>query len=631
MKKLVILLFVLLLSSCEGIPSINVNPGDDVEPEDPISEVFDLGIDGHDTIYQLQVYAFNDSNGDGLGDFKGIAEKVDYLVYLGIDALWLSPIHPSPSYHHYDVTDYFAADPAYEVDGFTFDDLLSVLHDHGIDVILDIVVNHSSVEHPYFTEGLDAFKNDTDSPYKDYYLFDQNYFTHPTLGYGAASLNGVYYDAFYGITTMPAFNYDNIAVREMFIDIFSYWLDKGVAGFRLDASKHIYDDLEKNVEVMTYFVNTLQEDYGDVYFVNEIWASQHEIIPYFESGMSNFNFDMRNAIAAALVGDRSYGAFLETYQTLIRQQHPDANEANFISNHDIGRLGVGYSVSDQKMMAALNVLAPGNTYVYYGDETMLTGERTLNNGFSGYIDAVYRTPMLWDDWTYYLADYIVDGSGGAIASAQTTSTTTVEQAMSDPSSLLNYYKSLIELKDTLPIFSKGTLTSVSLNNTLISYQIEDHNEMILVIHNLETSDISINHQAFYEVIGSVSQTVDPTLSDQTLVVPARSSVIVSLTERLESGTGETVTNAYVVGDINGWSETAPYMLSEQDGVYDITVTFNDTTQFKIKIGDLWYGYDDITEASGIAVEKESTYNNIIIPAGTYQITFENETITITIP
>lgn len=625
-SRIFILLFILFLTGCEGIQIPNTD--DPIDPNDPTDEVITLGIEDHDTIYQLQVYAFHDSDGDGLGDFKGIAEKVDYLTYLGIDAIWLSPIHPSPSYHHYDVTDYFAVDPAYEVDGFTFDDLVDVLHAHGIDVILDIVVNHSSVEHPYFIEGLQAFKHNTSSPYVDYYLFSNAYFTHPTLGYGAASLEGVYYDAFYGITTMPAFNYDHLAVREMFIDIFSYWLDKGVAGFRLDASKHVYDDTALNNEVFSYFVDTLAETYDDVYFVNEIWASQSEVIPYFESGMSNFNFDARNWIASAIAGDTNYGLYLETYQTLVRNEHLEAIEASFLSNHDIGRLGTGYALSDQKMMAALNILVPGNSYVYYGDETMLTGSRTLNNGYSGYIDAVYRTPMLWDDWTYSLADYIVDGSGGAIASAQTTSTLTVETALADPNSLVNYYKALIELKNTLPLISSGTLSSVTLDASLLSYQIQDGDDTILIIHNLTDSNISVMHDAFESILGSVSQTIQPTVMHQTLTVPALSSVVVTLNQPLEDSTNQTETNAYIMSDINGWTENQMYMMDETDGTYTFTLTLTDTTQFKVKIGDTWYGYDFVTEANGVNIQAEATYNNIIIPAGTYEITFMNETMTI---
>ena len=621
-KKICLLIIIVFLSGCEAIHL------DNDEDQTPINEPITLGIDPHDTIYQLQVYAFHDSNDDGLGDFKGIAEKVDYFTFLGIDAIWLSPIHPSQSYHHYDVIDYFAVDPAYVVDDFTFEDLLDVLHAHGIDVILDIVVNHSSNEHPYFIEALRAFKQNQESPYIDYYILSDTPFNHPTLGYPSAYQDGVYYDAFYGVISMPAFNYDNPAIKDMFIDIFSYWLDLGVAGFRLDAAKHIYDDLEKNIDVLTYFVDTLALTYGDVYFINEIWASQNEVIPYFQSGMSNFNFDARNRIASTLAGDRSYASYLEQYQQAVRNEHPYGIEASFLSNHDIGRLGVGYSESEQKLMAALNILVPGNSYVYYGDETMLTGERILNQGYQGYLDATYRTPMLWDDWTYPLADYLVEGTSGAIKSGQTTSRVTVEAALENPDSLLNYYQTLIGLKNNLPIFSTGTLSEVSLDASLITYQIREDDHMILVIHNLNDTDKTLTHASFESITGFVSQTTSPTLLDQQLIVPALSSVIITLNDTLEDEDTPLEAQGYLMSNINNWTENSDYLMVSMNDSFTITITFNETSQFKVKVGDRWYGYNDVIQANGIAIEAEPTYDNIIIPAGTYVITLSQEQITI---
>jgi glycosidase len=301
----------LLLFSCVETNTPIITPVDDsIIP-------FELGIQKEDTIYQLQIYAFHDSNNDGVGDFKGIALKASYLYDLGVDALWLSPIHPSPSYHHYDVTDYLSSDSLYIVDDFTFEDMLEVLHAYGIDVILDIVINHSSEDHPYFIEAIEAFKSNTSSPYKDYYVLSNTRFTHPTLGYSSAIKDGVHYDAFFGLSHMPAFNFDHMPVRTMFIDIFRFWLDKGVAGFRLDAAKHVYDDLNKNNELFKFFVNELKKTHDDVYFVNEIWASEQEVISYHASLMNNFNFDSRKVIATDLSGDTLYSTFLENFQSAI--------------------------------------------------------------------------------------------------------------------------------------------------------------------------------------------------------------------------------------------------------------------------------------------------------------------------
>lgn len=625
MKKILyiftILSFVFILNACDFITS-------DVTPNNP-DTVTDqsLGIASHDTIYQLQVYAFNDSDGDGLGDFKGIADKAAYLSWLGIDAVWLSPIHPSPSYHHYDVTNYYMADPAYEVDGFTFEHMLDVLNSYGIDVILDIVVNHSSVDHPFFLSAVNAFKTGQESPYIDYYLLSETPFTHPTLGYTSAVIDGVYYDAFYGFSHMPAFNFDHEPVREMFVDIFSYWLDKGVAGFRLDAAKHVYDDYTKNNDLFAYFVETLETTYDDVYFVNEIWDAQNNVAPYFASGMSNFNFDTRNIIAQAINGNRNYGQFLEDYQTLIRSYNTSAIESPFISNHDIGRLGIGYSEQQQIMMAALNILSPGNSYIYYGDEIMLQGTRTMVQGSSGYEDAALRTPMLWDEWTYYFADYISDTTP-AIASAETISRLTVEAAMADTSSILHAHKALIELKASLPLFSSGHVTSVFMDENLISYQISDETNHMLVIHNLNGQAFSVSNETFHSIIGQYSQSSDATLTNNTLSIPAYSHIIVELSAPIDTSQTTMESNAFVMGPFSSWVTSAQYMMSENNGTYTFTLTLTEENQMKVFIDDTWYGFSNVESANGIAIRQEETYDNIILPAGTYLITFKDGFITI---
>ena len=488
-KLLIVLISTLFLVGCEGIfDNTNIDPvekpivcneGYELNTVTNICEEIDeniidyeIGIEDNDTFYQLLVYAFNDSNGDGVGDFKGIAEKVDYFKYLGIEVIWLSPIHPASSYHHYDVEDYFDVDALYEVDGFTFEDMMEVLNENGIDVILDMVVNHSSNEHPYFIEAVNAFSTGVASEYTDYYILSESSFTHPLLGYNSAYTNGVYYDAFFGVSSMPAFDFDYQPVRDMWIDIFSYWLDKGVAGFRLDAAKHVYDDVELNNEVFNYFVDELALEYEDVYFVNEAWGGEEEIIAYYGSSMNNLNFTLKDKIDLALLGDRTFGTFLQTFQEAIRLENPNAIEANFISNHDIGRLGYGLSIEEQKLIAALNILIPGNSYIFYGDETSLVGDYELQSGYAGWEDSRYRTPMLWDDNTGVFADYISDVTA-SVADAYTTSTTTVEAAMADSDSLLNTYKKLIDIKSNLPIFSTGSISSVVLDENLISYQITE--------------------------------------------------------------------------------------------------------------------------------------------------------------
>jgi glycosidase len=600
-------------------------------PEIPLTDEtiipFELGIQPEDTIYQLQVYAFNDSNNDGVGDFKGIALKAYYLYHLGVDAIWLSPIHPSPSYHHYDVTDYFSADSLYVVDNFTFEDMLEVLHAYGIDVILDIVINHSSEEHPYFIEAIEAFRTHTFSPYTDYYVLSNTRFTHPTLGYSSAIKDGVHYDAFFGLSHMPAFNFDHEPVRDMFLDIFRFWLDKGVAGFRLDAAKHVYDDLNKNNDLFKYFVNELKKTHDDVYFVNEIWASEQEVISYHASLMNNFNFDTRYVIASSLSGDTNYARFLENFQNAIRRLNPNATEAHFISNHDVGRLPFGYSERHQKMMAALLILAPGNSYMYYGDEISLTGARILNPGFGGYEDASYRTPMLWDDWSDIRALYIKTGTGNAIREASTQSRITVEASLNDPNSLLFYYQKLNQLKSENPLLSTGTLKALNLNPNLISYQVSQDNSFLIVNHNLTENPITITIEGV-RIKGFVSDTVSPILENNQLTIPAYSSILLS------SDTSQVIeapvdnNPVFLRGTFSNWVDQVMYQMQFSQNTYTFNLNITQEAQFKVFANNTWYGFDFVTSYSGINLRADEQYNNILIPAGNYIITFTNESIQI---
>jgi alpha-amylase len=623
--KFLIFIFISLLSltlfSCveTKIPEISLTD-DTIVP-------FQLGIQPEDTIYQLQVYAFNDSNGDGVGDFKGIALKTSYLHHLGVDAIWLSPIHPSPSYHHYDVTDYFSADSLYVVDDFTFEDMLEVLHSYGIDVILDIVINHSSEEHPYFLEALEAFKTNTPSPYVDYYVLSNTRFTHPTLGYASAFKDGVHYDAFFGFSHMPAFNFDHEPVRDKFLDVFRFWLDKGVAGFRLDAAKHVYDDVNKNNELFTYFVNELNKTHNDVYFVNEIWASEQEVISYYESLMNNFNFDTRNVIAATLTGDTLYAGFLENFQTSIRRLNPTAREAHFISNHDVGRLPFGYSLRHQKMMAALLILAPGNSYIYYGDEISLTGTRILNAGYGGYEDAAYRTPMLWDDWSDIRATYVKTGTGNAIREASTQSRTTVEASLNDPNSLLFYYQKLNQLKSDYPLLSTGTLKALNLHSNIISYQVSHDDSHIVVIHNVTENNVTIPLEDV-TILGFVTDSQTPVLENNQLMIPAFSSILLSsdTSKVIEANVNDFP--VFLRGTFSNWIDQTMYQMQFSNDSYTFHLDINQEAQFKVFANNTWYGFDFVTSYPGIDLGFDEQYDNIIIPAGSYIITFTNETIQI---
>ncbi len=185
-------------------------------------------------VYEVFVASFRDGNGDRRGDLQGLAEALPYIKSLGADAVWMMPIHPSPSYHKYDVTDYLAIDPAYGTLE-DFDALVQASNAQGIGMILDLVINHSSSRHPWFLKACEALAQGKDSPYIDYYVFSREQ-GHPVPG-----ADGWYYAGHFG-THMPEMNLDNENVRNEIAGILAFWLNRGAAGFRLDATTHYYEE-----------------------------------------------------------------------------------------------------------------------------------------------------------------------------------------------------------------------------------------------------------------------------------------------------------------------------------------------------------------------------------------------------
>ncbi|MDY0294201.1 MAG: alpha-amylase family glycosyl hydrolase [Acholeplasmataceae bacterium] len=618
------LLFIFQMFSCQNtqvIDTVIITP-----IEEPIRQV----VNANDTIYQILVYAFADSNQDGVGDFKGIYNHIDYLEYLGIDTLWLSPIHPSPSYHGYDIIDYYDVKDIYEVDGYTFENLIEDLASVDIDVIMDIAINHTSNQHPYFKEAISAYIYNNENEYIDYFDFSKTSFTNPIYGYSAAYSRGVYYDAFYGYAHMPAWNFDHPQVKDMFLSVFDYWLDMGVAGFRLDAAKHIYDSQIKNIQLLKYYKEELEVKYDHVYFVNEVWSSENEIINYYASEMNNLDFNFLSHAKNAIEGSTYLSSYLSHFQEMIRLKYDAAQQAPFLSNHDIGRVGINYSENENKMLAALLLLSPGNSIVYYGDEIMLEGTRTLKDGDQGYEDAAFRTPMLWDSTTNKNAVYIQEGTSGIISNARTISTSTVEDNMNQTDSILSYYKQAIAIKKAHTILSTGKLEAVTLNQHLISYQVYDDDEVILVIHNASNQSIELEMNTPFDLLDFLTMTNDPVKTNQHLVIPSYSSIILSLDEPLEESNNPLVEDVFLRGTMTDWALSSVYKMTFNDGVYTFELTLNQLTEFKLYSDDIWYGFDAVISPDSSFVTEESLYGNIQIQPGSYLIEFTDGKITISI-
>ncbi|MDN4593318.1 alpha-amylase family glycosyl hydrolase [Polycladomyces subterraneus] len=222
---------------------------------------------------------------------------------LEVDGLWLMPITKSPSYHKYDVVDYYQVDPQYG----TLEDfrrLIREAHKRGIKVIIDLVVNHTSNQHPWFVSA----SKDKNSPYRDYYIWaDAETDIHEKVPWGQPVWHETYPgsgDYYYGLfwSGMPELNYDNPRVREEIIKIGKFWLKQGADGFRLDAAKYIYPDtLEaKNHEWWSQFRREMQKVKPNVYLVGEVWDAKERVAPYYGELDTLFNFDLSDRILQSL-------------------------------------------------------------------------------------------------------------------------------------------------------------------------------------------------------------------------------------------------------------------------------------------------------------------------------------------
>lgn len=288
--------------------------------------------------YEIFVASFQDSGGDGIGDLQGIIDRLDYLQSLGVRQIWLMPIHPSPSYHKYDVLDYYAVDPSYgTLDDF--DRLTAACKERGIRVILDLVLNHSSSSHPWFLAACDDKFFSRTGKTTDWYVF------YPEEGNARHKISGCswWYEGQFG-SHMPDFNLDSESLRAEFAKIITFWQSHGVGGFRLDAVTSYYTGANASTADFLRFVcETAKANDPDCYLVGEAWTDEATILTLYESGIDSlFNFPASDStgrfVKAALAGKSSTVASAQAdWNARIRAVSPASVDAPFVSNHDMAR------------------------------------------------------------------------------------------------------------------------------------------------------------------------------------------------------------------------------------------------------------------------------------------------------
>lgn len=456
---------------------------------------------GHTGVhYEIFVRSFADSNGDGIGDLNGVTAKLDYLRDLGVSAIWLMPISPSPSYHKYDVTDYYGIDPEYG----TMDDfrrLIAEAHRRGIAVIIDLVIHHTSIRHPWFREASQG----PDNPYRPYYKWltpaeikarnlatrditadsDERSPWHPVPG---ATFSERYYGMFW--SGMPDLNFDHRPVREEVFAIARYWLnDLGVDGFRLDAARHLYREFEepKNHQFWEEFREVVEAAKPGAYTIGEVWTRPDRIAPYYRGLKATFNMDFRLMLEEVVRREDDTEDLIE-FLAYVHGAYENVNplfiDALVLSNHDQNRIGSLLKGNPNHLNVAANLLLtlPGLPYLYYGEEIGMLGLKPDEN---------LREPFLWD--TRERDRQRTRWRRGQYSTSRTVRPLAIQQQ--DHNSLFCHYKRLIAYRNGHPVLndnlSRLEPTGIRQHGTVSFIRQSDKGGKCLVVHNLTSQPIEV--------------------------------------------------------------------------------------------------------------------------------------------
>lgn len=440
--------------------------------------------------YEIFVGSFSDSNGDGVGDLRGIINRMDYLndgdpasgKSLGIEGIWLTPIFLSPSYHKYDVTDYYQIDPSFG----TLEDLqelIALCHARDVKLILDLPLNHTCSDSRWFKNFSNAhLMHNPQNAYYDFYSWISPEDPVPA-GRHFKKLPSVpvLYECNFS-DHMPELNFDNETVRRALLDVAEYWLNLGIDGFRFDAAKYAYfGDHDQSVDFWCWYMAELRKTHPNLYAVAEVWDGDG-VISRYQQAFNCFHFSVSQAegiiAETAKGGDvNKYTRAVEKYLNTLRAVGPNVMDIPFISNHDMDRAAGYLSMSSGRMQvaASLYLLSPGSPFIYYGEEIGLRGSR---GGES--TDANRRLAMLWGD-----GDTVKDPPGSTYAKQTPYSVKDLEEM---GSTLLQHYRKLIALRKANPEIARGNYTALSFPDTKAGgFLCEWNGATVGVFHNTTES------------------------------------------------------------------------------------------------------------------------------------------------
>jgi alpha-glucosidase len=471
-------------------------------------------------VYQIYPRSFSDSNADGVGDLPGILQRLDYLVSLGIDAVWLSPIFPSPMADFgYDVSDYTDIHPVFGTLR-QFDDLLLELKKRHLKVILDYVPNHTSELHPWFRQS----RSTRDNPKRDWYLWRD-----PAPGGGPPNnwlsnfggsawqfdeLTGqYYYHAF--LKEQPDLNWRNPQVRAAMHDVLRFWLKRGVDGFRVDVLWHLIKDDQwrdnppnpnckpgqpphhsqiplytadrPEVQGIVSGLRRVLDEFDDRVLIGEIYLPVERLVAYYGEKLDGVQLPFNFQLLQAAWNARGIAKLIDEYERSL----PTGGWPNWVlGNHDKSRIASRVGVLQARVAAMLLLTLRGTPTMYYADEigmsNVLIPPGRIQDPFERNVPGLglgrdpCRTPMQWDGsanagfsevspWLPLSDDYPV---------------VNVKSEEADPQSILALYRRLLRLRRTNPALSVGIYEPVAMTGDLLAYVRANQGERFLIALNL---------------------------------------------------------------------------------------------------------------------------------------------------
>lgn len=514
MRKLIATLLLLFLVGCSTQPQQEVVPEYIGHDQDQLMErLADSNANQlkGEIFYNIFPISFSDSNGDGYGDLQGIIKSLDYLQEMGVKGIWLNPIHPSPSYHKYDVTDYYGIDPQFG----TMDDfkaLIAALDERDMVLIMDMVMNHSSSQHPWFIKSMN-----NEEGYEDYYVkvdsLDDLKVADKKAWY---EKNGQYYFGSFW-SEMPEFNLDSPAVRSEFRKILKYWLDLGVDGFRYDAAKHAYDVneyptgtpvLRRNLQFWLEMKAYVKEINPQAYIIAEVWMDNQAMAAYAPSFDALFNFDFGDGVIEALRSSNS-ASFLSPYlkgQKFFEDQ-PNYLDGIFLKNHDQPRIASMFGRNEGQMKVAASILLtmPGNPYIYYGEDLGYSGIKP---------DERIREPYKWEN-------YLELKTPTWETVELNKKTEDVQTQLNNSESMLNHYRTWGKFRSEHNILKTGDFTNLMTGNPKVLAYVRG--DKYVVVHNLSNEVVEVD----LEMSGTILLSSDEknTLQDTLLKLEPYTSLI----------------------------------------------------------------------------------------------------------